>query len=752
MTSDALTTAEKALEAGDREAALAALLEAWRARKATELAELIDIVSTDLGRSLTPLDAGGDFHAAWMAVEQEGHAADVPRLAPGLVSEPANTLGIRLERLIARGPDPRTGRALLGMIDNIPTTSSSNFPIWTRAFKAMPSMLDESVKPTLAKYRKRPPRTKSKFWPKLDAWIDKLIEDLEAPPALDGSVAKRVSAMRARAAELAKAKAAPAKRVVAAEERQDHKKAVAPTTALTMAKAAADAKDWAACVEHVLMAWNGIQTPEMTALLERVSVVAPPSTLPTAPAKAAIAGWLELEGKGRACDIPVLLEHLHRAPIGDVEVRLARLLERMPDPRLAKHARDIVLLSRANANRPGYWKTIFELLSRGGDAADFDLVRRLGEGDASVLNQGNLLYNTGPAKRRHAASVTPAMRTRTEAISPTAPSVLSMIAAIDAALPAKKESPEKAMMAAIVAAPDGDDGPLLVYADWLVEQKHPRGELIMVQCKLQTKLEAPEQRRLLAREKVLLKNKLDLFGPLAEHIAWDRATWQSGTRLERGMLVAVTIGYQSSKLLELVDHPALATVREVNLSNDAEVGAKLLLHPNLSSVRVARGLHGRQLADICDSERPLAIEELEIGLEGKVDDDARRAIASAKGLPKLRALKGAFWSGDGVMPEWMMQSSFFSRLERVDIESSGQIASPAGWIRAMSSLPKTPRLSLSCAGGVCTVIDGVVRATTAAHQHYEPDWIKAVREARAVAKEVILEGDWPPNAKAEILS
>jgi uncharacterized protein (TIGR02996 family) len=42
-----------------------------------------------------------------------------------------------------------------------------------------------------------------------------------------------------------------------------------------------------------------------------------------------------------------------------------------------------------------------------------------------------------------------------------------------------------AFIAAIHAAPD-DDGPRLMYADWLTEHGDPRGEFIRVQCELAT--------------------------------------------------------------------------------------------------------------------------------------------------------------------------------------------------------------------------------------------------------------------------
>lgn len=50
-----------------------------------------------------------------------------------------------------------------------------------------------------------------------------------------------------------------------------------------------------------------------------------------------------------------------------------------------------------------------------------------------------------------------------------------------------------------------DDGPRLIYADWLMENADPRGEFIHVQCRLATMaLDDPERPALLAREKALL--------------------------------------------------------------------------------------------------------------------------------------------------------------------------------------------------------------------------------------------------------
>jgi hypothetical protein len=48
------------------------------------------------------------------------------------------------------------------------------------------------------------------------------------------------------------------------------------------------------------------------------------------------------------------------------------------------------------------------------------------------------------------------------------------------------------------------------------------------------------------------------------------------------------------------------------------------------------------------------------------------------------------------------------------------------------------------------VTDGIVRATNS-YANGSPAYTRALREARAVAKEVVREGAWPDAARAEIL-
>ena len=68
---------------------------------------------------------------------------------------------------------------------------------------------------------------------------------------------------------------------------------------------------------------------------------------------------------------------------------------------------------------------------------------------------------------------------------------------------------------AILDAPD-DDGPRLIYADWLEERGDPRGEFIRVQCALARGADGPQRGALEARQQKLLA---------AHRREWSRALW-----------------------------------------------------------------------------------------------------------------------------------------------------------------------------------------------------------------------------------
>jgi uncharacterized protein (TIGR02996 family) len=77
---------------------------------------------------------------------------------------------------------------------------------------------------------------------------------------------------------------------------------------------------------------------------------------------------------------------------------------------------------------------------------------------------------------------------------------------------ASSRDEERALLAAVVAQPH-EDGPRLVYADWLAERGDPRGEFISLQCALERSTKrSPPSPELTERARALL----------AAH----RATWE----------------------------------------------------------------------------------------------------------------------------------------------------------------------------------------------------------------------------------
>jgi uncharacterized protein (TIGR02996 family) len=138
---------------------------------------------------------------------------------------------------------------------------------------------------------------------------------------------------------------------------------------------------------------------------------------------------------------------------------------------------------------------------------------------------------------------------------------------------------EKAFLRAIRAHPD-DDGPRLVYADWLDERGDPRGEFIRVQCEL-AGLPAADPRRehLESRQAELLAAHRD---------AWEaplRALGAAAIDFRRGLPETATIsaGDFSRHAGELF---ALAPIRGLGvrgLGNENDVAA-LAESPHLANL------------------------------------------------------------------------------------------------------------------------------------------------------------------------
>lgn len=129
-----LAAAERALGNGDDEAALAALLDAWRACRSPQIAGLVERISTRLEARLPQItgEKRADIQAAWLAVAKQQRPADLPRLLASLTNTfwRSTDAAARL-RAIDRWPlDPRAASGAIRNLETIPFHATSTKPFW----------------------------------------------------------------------------------------------------------------------------------------------------------------------------------------------------------------------------------------------------------------------------------------------------------------------------------------------------------------------------------------------------------------------------------------------------------------------------------------------------------------------------------------------------------------------------------------------------------------------------------------------
>jgi uncharacterized protein (TIGR02996 family) len=165
----------------------------------------------------------------------------------------------------------------------------------------------------------------------------------------------------------------------------------------------------------------------------------------------------------------------------------------------------------------------------------------------------------------------------------------------------------EALLAAVYAAPE-DDAPRAVYADWLLGNGDPFGELIQLQL-----ARASGKKGTIAREKILFDAGKKSFWP--DHpstIANPFLQWQS---LDRGFPSVVSLKggtLTQTARTRLHDNPAWSTVRELDCSNEpaALEGVRL---PPMPLLRTVHDVGLRPLSSLAKANLP--IETLELALD-----------------------------------------------------------------------------------------------------------------------------------------
>jgi uncharacterized protein (TIGR02996 family) len=119
---------------------------------------------------------------------------------------------------------------------------------------------------------------------------------------------------------------------------------------------------------------------------------------------------------------------------------------------------------------------------------------------------------------------------------------------------------EAAFLQAIREGPD-DDGPRLVYADWLDEQGDPRGEFIRVQCRLERVApDDPEAAALRQREAELLEQHRVEWEAVCRDLGLISWAYRRGL-VEEVFIEAAAFAAQAARLFDLLP------VRQVKLAD-----------------------------------------------------------------------------------------------------------------------------------------------------------------------------------------
>ena len=553
-----------ALEDDDASAALESALIAWRGTRAASLADLIDAISSKIDAP----EIDGDTQ--WSAMARAKDASDLGALLAAIPTLPASFLPSAGDALNSFAEDPRIAMAVATWTLDPVTTSSSTHPFWTRSFEAMIRAADARVVPVLKK-RLKMPKGKSQFWPKLYGAIERAIPKIEKAPRSavdDKAIAKLVKA----AEKLAATK--PAKK--AAKKPEAPKLAGAP---LAQAIEHLDAGRVQAAIDAMLDAWRTHErAPAIADAIDRATKLLPAWDRPfDGTDKEVAAAWHDAFDADPQAAMPQLLDHLATSGPAIAEKQLAALAGLPDDPRIGLRLAELAARHPVSPERTQFWKALLELVARIRDPRTAPALC------AAFRNFEGNYYNHHRQARRiiGAWAQNPPVPPQ---LGPKETAALDTIGKRLSKLETKSDRTEHDLIKAICDAWT-DDGPRLVYADWLAEREHPRGEVIVLACKAERS--DAENKRL---TDVLRK---PLYGPL-EEVA-HRWAFDRNLKLDRGLPTRIPIGWDTSALIwrKLVGYPLLATIEAIDIDIDESQ-----LPPPEELARVMRDPTARRLSKI----------------------------------------------------------------------------------------------------------------------------------------------------------
>ena len=382
------------------------------------------------------------------------------------------------------------------------------------------------------------------------------------------------------------------------------------------------------------------------------------------------AAWLALDDRRTSADVATLLAALTVGHWGLAQERLARVSAWAPDPRVSGAL--VALLERppyASQDAIPFWEDLLTVLVAVDDPR-------------STAHLAVFAARTWPGSIRAGELMKPLLEEAARAAEGRAPPLpLGEIAARlrdellrRVAPPSEHARSAERLLARIFDNPE-DDELRRVYADVLLEQGDPRGELIALQYR---RLDGDLDEAVAKREAWLLRmHRKKWLGPLGD-VAAD-------VELERGFLASLSYDAKyAAQLAAVTGSPYWATVRALRLVDTKTKRGlvELLTHPVMRSLRDVRGLDVATAAALGD--RGAAWTALGI----RVPDAAPPAL-DLRNFPALRTLEVQS-SARGLAPlRWLMEHPVLDRIEALVVQN-GDSAFPT-WLSAVLRRPRAPR-------------------------------------------------------------
>ena len=697
-----LQAAIDALGEGDELAALGFLRDSWEATRSAEIAELVETLSERLAPLVPRPDGKLEvFQAEWLARAARKRLTDLPVLLDTMLHTTQRSGVAIVDALARRGgalaswaADPRLGRGVARLItsDHFGAMAKSHQPFWRALFEQIARNGDPRSNDDFGAIRMK---AMFRGWGDVATRIDffdTIIGELrprlpKAPPPLQGTAAKDVATLRKKLAALPAVAPALAARLgeaprtastAAAAARPARRGAIEPAlTHLERARNALANHDDATTLVALLAAWNAARAPVIAAFVDAVSrrlaVRLPPLAGKTrAEAQRA---WLAVAAERAPADVPRLVASLTdtRQRATEAHERLRALADHPPDPRIASgliaHLGDIPFHSSSTRS---FWSALVAFIVPHADASTAAALDELaGRFDRILVAEYTDLTATRTwfAKRvtaaandiRDALRETPALDTET----------LALIERVATQLQSARPADE--MLRQIFEAPN-DDAPRQVYADYLLEQGDPRGELIALQT----------SGRVLVREgELVARHAATWLAPLRP------IAWTEGTHFERGFPIAITLNDPRNQdaLRRVVGHPLWRTVRRLELGPGFALPTELLQHPVLASLE---HLGAYDIAPILELLAWKRVPYSSLGLDSEFSRCAADQRAFLSGASTLKELREIELSGqcfeEPKSARWLVSSALGKRLTRISL--TRRCASLADWISLVARTPK----------------------------------------------------------------